>query len=51
MKTHCAAFTEQGLTFAVLAVKPHILNSNQLSEEFTEFSTAYYPNVPIVLLA
>lgn len=51
MKLHGAVVKEQGATFAVLVAKPHILNSNQLSEEFIEFPTAYFPNIPIVLMA
>lgn len=51
MKIHGAVVREQGVTFAVLVVKPHIVTSSQLSKEFTEFSTAYFPNMPIVLMA
>lgn len=50
MKIHGAVVRDQGVTFAVLVVKPHIVTSSQLSKEFTKFSTAYFPNMPIVLM-
>ena len=45
-----ALLKEQGVTFAIVAVKPHVVsNSSQASEARSSFSR-FFPGVPIILM-
>lgn len=47
-----ALVKEQGVTFAVVVVKNHVLQSTQSQIEDTRDSyRAYFPGVPIILMA
>lgn len=51
MNVHAALVKQQGVTFAVVVVKPHVLASvPQRDQAITGFQT-YWPGVPIVLMA
>lgn len=45
-----ALITEQGITFAIVIVKPFVLSSSNREETRDSFST-YFPNIPIILMA
>ncbi len=46
-----AVIREQGITFACVVVKPHVLNSNaDANNAIASFST-YFPGMPVVLAA
>lgn len=46
-----ALIKEQGITFAVVVVKPSVLEYSTQREETRQGFTRYFPNVPIVLMA
>lgn len=47
-----AVIKEQGVTFAVVVVKRHILNNrHQASQVATDFQRSYFPGIPVVLMA
>lgn len=47
-----AVIREQGVTFAIVIVKPHILqNSHQANRTAAEFQQAFFPGMPVVLMA
>lgn len=51
MKFEGAVLKEQGVTFAIVVVKSHVLNStNQCDEARAAFRGAF-PGVPIILMA
>jgi hypothetical protein len=45
-----ALVTEQGITFAIVVVKSHVLNSSSRENTRNSFSS-YFPRVPIILMA
>ena len=52
MATFDGAFIkEQGVTFAIVVVKPSVLNSSSKIEEARESFQRFFPNVPVVLMA
>lgn len=46
-----ALITEQGITFAIIVVRPYILSSPQESAKARTAFGRYFPGVPIVLMA
>ena len=51
MKFQGAKIREQGVDFAIVIVKPHILNSpNERNETISSFSPIF-PGIPLVLMA
>lgn len=50
MQFEGAVIKEQGQTFAIVIVKPHVLNSNEKDTVRQEFSK-YFQNMPIILMA
>lgn len=49
MKIQGAIIREQNQTFAIVAVKRHLLNSSQDANETIRLFTPYFPGMPIVL--
>lgn len=45
-----AVIKEQGVTFAIVIVKPHILNSSEREDVRNSFRSVF-PGVPIILMA
>lgn len=51
MKIHGAVIVEQGVTFAVIAVKPSVTQyTSRLIQARQEFSQ-FFPNMPIILMS
>ena len=46
-----AVIKEQGVTFAVVIVKPHVLNTQQSAAQAIANFGTYFPGMPIVLMA
>lgn len=46
-----AVIREQGITFACVVVKPHVLNSNTAANQAIASFSAYFPSMPVVLAA
>ncbi|MEZ4721946.1 MAG: hypothetical protein R2813_08740 [Flavobacteriales bacterium] len=46
-----ALITEQGITFAIVIVKPQVLNSYLECEKVRSGFSPVFPNVPIILMA
>lgn len=42
---------EQGITFAVVIVKPHVLNSPDREESRASFARFFPPGIPVILMA
>lgn len=51
MQFEGALVREQGVTFAIVIVKPHILNSGHHADEVACSFQPAFPGVPIVLMA
>jgi hypothetical protein len=51
MQIEGAILKEQGQTFAIVTVKPHVLNSNQNCQEARNGFKKYFPGMPIILMA
>ena len=50
-KLQGAVIREQGVTFAIVVVKMHILSSQSQAEESQKAFSAYFPGMPIILTA
>ena len=46
-----AVVKEQNVTFAIVVVKPHVLDSTSSSEEARTSFARHFPRVPIILMA
>lgn len=46
-----AVLREQGVTFAVVCVKPHVLNTRQSAAEAIANFENYFPGMPVVLMS
>lgn len=46
-----AVIKEQGITFAIVVVKPHILNSSQQASTARESFSPHFPGMPLILMA
>lgn len=51
IKIQGAVVKEQGVTFAIVIVKPHILQSQFDSQRASQAFSGYFPGLPIVLMA
>jgi len=51
MKIQGAVITEQGVTFAIVIVKSHVMHSQSECQEAALCFSAYFPDVPIILMA
>ena len=51
MRFEGAVIREQGVTFGIVVVKPHILNNNSQVAEMQGFGRRAFGNMPIVLMA
>lgn len=51
MKFQGAILKEQGVTFAIVIVKRHILNQSSEAERMVRSFQPYFPGRPIVLMA
>lgn len=51
MKFQGAVIKEQGVTFAVVVVKEHILNNNIEANKTKQMFQPVFPEIPIVLMA
>lgn len=50
-KIQGAIIKEQGITFAIVIVKSHVLNSQTESQNAAESFSSIFPGVPIILMA
>jgi len=46
-----ALIKEQGVTFAIIVVKPYVLNSSADKEQTQRAGSSVFPGVPIILMA
>jgi len=51
MQFQGSIITEQGITFAIISVKQHIVNNKSESEKIILAFTPIFPNIPIILMA
>ncbi len=51
MRIQGAVIREQGVTFAIAVVKPHILNNNRQAEDMILSLQAVFGYMPIILMA
>lgn len=51
MQFEGAKVTEQGVTFGIVVVKPHVLNSPQEQTNVRAFAVQAFGPIPIVLMA
>jgi len=51
MQFEGAVIKEQGITFAIIAVKPYVLNSNDECNDARRGFGGIFPGIPIVLMA
>lgn len=51
MQLQAAVIREQGQTFAVVLVKPHVLDSTQQASEAQSGFSSFFPGMPVVLAA
>ena len=51
MKLQGAVVKEQNVTFAIVIVKQHVIQSQQQSQEAAQSFSPYFPGLPIVLMA
>ena len=46
-----AIVKEQGITFAIVVVKPHVLNNSHTANEARKSFSQYFPGMPLILMA
>ena len=51
MKLQGAVVKEQGVTFAIVIVKQHVIQSQQQSQDAAQAFSSCFPGLPIVLMA
>ena len=51
MQFEGAVIKEQGVTFAIVVVKPHLLNSSVECDAMRRSLRTIFPSIPIVLMA
>lgn len=51
MKIHGAKIREQGVDFAIVVVKKHILNNSLSANDSIAAFQPFFPGVPVVLMA
>ena len=50
-KVQGAVIKEQGVTFAIVIVKSHVLNSQSESQKTVQAFTPIFPGMPIILMS
>lgn len=45
-----AVIKEQGVTFAIVVVKSHVLNTNSSCDEARQGFSSFFPGMPIILM-
>ena len=51
MKFQGSLIKEQGITFCIIIVKPHVLNNSVEREQMQQFGIQVFGMIPIVLMA
>lgn len=51
MTIHGAVIIEQGVTFAIISVKPHVTRYTARLTSFRQEMSLYFPNMPIILMS
>lgn len=51
MQFQGSVLTEQGITFAIVIVKPHVLQSSSTCEEVRGGFQSHFPGMPVILMA
>lgn len=51
MRVQGAVIREQGQTFAVVIVKPHVVRNSALAKQMIASFTPVFGNVPVILMA
>ena len=51
MRFQCALIKEQGQSFAIVIVKPHVLQSHSSINDARNAFSRFFPGVPIILMA
>jgi hypothetical protein len=51
MQFQGAVIKEQGVTFGIIVVKPHVLNSRSESDEAQDFGVRAFGPMPIILMS
>lgn len=51
MQFEGAVIKEQGVTFAIVIVKSHVLNSSAQIEQARRGLAGYFPGLPVILMA
>ena len=51
MVIHGAVIIEQGVTFAIVSVKPHVTQYTVRATAFRRELTGFFPNMPIILMS
>ncbi len=51
MRFQGSVIKEQGVTFGIIVVKPHVLNNPSARTEMQSFGVRAFGNMPIVLMA
>ncbi len=46
-----AVIKEQGITFAIVVVKPYVLQNSSTREDTRDSFSSHFPNMPIILMA
>jgi hypothetical protein len=46
-----AVIKEQGISFAIVIVKPHVLSSSEQIEQARTSFAQYFPGLPLILMA
>lgn len=46
-----AVIKEQGVTFAIVVVKPHVIQNSFTADKARESFSRYFPGMPIILMA
>lgn len=51
MQIEGAVIKEQGVTFAIVVVKPHVIQNTITADEMRRSLTPIFPSIPIILMA
>ena len=51
IKVHGAVIIEQGVTFAIVVVKPHVTQYTARAVSFRREIAPFFPNMPIILMS
>ncbi|KON86591.1 hypothetical protein AF332_07010 [Sporosarcina globispora] len=51
MQFEGAVIKEQGITFAIVIVKPHVLNNSHSIDDARQGFSRHFPGMPLILMA